>query len=132
MWSPFLVLVVWLVVFWVTSTASFAVYLAVYLAAFPGAFPGGFPPVVEVAGAFMVARTLGMLAVFAPQGLGVFEAAVAALLTASAGVAGIADDSGHLASLVLVVAGYRALILVLDGVAVAVAEARHSARAVVT
>ncbi len=122
-WSPFLVLVAWLVLFWATSAVSFAVYLA----AFPGAFPppDGLPPLLEVAGAFMVARTLGMLAVFAPQGLGVFEVAVAALL--AVGTAG-ADDSGHLASLVLVVAGYRALVLVRDAVAVALAEARHSTR----
>ena len=115
-WLPFLGLLGWLVLYWAVSAASFSVYLH----AFPAAGP---PPVLEVAGAYMVARVLGLLAVFAPQGLGVFEVAVAALLTTTA-----ADSSPALGGLVLVVAGYRALVLVRDGLAVVLAEAVHSAR----
>ncbi|HVL03321.1 MAG TPA: hypothetical protein VM386_02665, partial [Acidimicrobiales bacterium] len=77
-WLPFLGLLGWLVLYWAASAASFSVYLHAFPAAFPVTGP---PPVLEVAGAYMVARVLGLLAVFAPQGLGVFEVAVAALLT---------------------------------------------------
>lgn len=119
-WPPFLVLVAWMVAFWAASATSFALYLA----AFPSALPAtGAPPVLEVAGAYMLARVLGMLAVFAPQGLGVFEVAVATLLTTAT-----AGASPALGSLVLVVAGYRALVLVRDGLAVGVAEVRRSTR----
>ena len=119
-WLPFLGLLGWLVLYWAVSAASFSVYLHAFPAAFPVTGP---PPVLEVAGAYMVARVLGLLAVFAPQGLGVFEVAVAALLTTTA-----ADSSPGLGGLVLVVAGYRALVLVRDGLAVVVAEVLHSAR----
>ena len=118
-WPPFLGLLGWLVLYWAVSAASFAVYLHAFPAAFPVTGP---PPLLELAGAYMVARVLGLLAVFAPQGLGVFEVAVAALLTAAA------DSSTALGGLVLVVAGYRALVLVRDGLAVVLAEALHSAR----
>lgn len=119
-WPPFLTLVAWMVAFWAASATSFAVYLHAFPSALPG---GGGLPVLEVAGAYLLARVLGMLAVFAPQGLGVFEVAVATLLsTATAGAA------PALGSLVLVVAGYRALVLVRDGLAVGVAEARHGSR----
>ncbi len=122
-WVPFVGLLGWMVLFWATSAASFAVYLH----AFPGTFSEtGAPPVLEVAGAYMLARVLGMLALFAPQGLGVFEVALSSLLT-TATTSGAADGPS-LASMVLVVAGYRALVLVRDGVAVTVAELRHSTR----
>jgi hypothetical protein len=121
-WTPFGALLAWMVLFWAASAASFAAYLA----AFPSTFPvGGAPPVPEVAGAYMLARVLGMLALFAPQGLGVFEVALSSLLTTAASTAG---DGPSLASLVVVVAGYRALVLVRDGLAVALAEARRSTR----
>lgn len=119
-WPRFLGLLGWLALFWVASAASFTVYLH----AFPGSFPAtGPPPVLEVAGAYMVARVLGLLALFAPQGLGVFEVAVAGLL-----VAGATDSPSALGPLILVVAGFRALLLVRDGIAVVVAEAAHSVR----
>jgi uncharacterized membrane protein YbhN (UPF0104 family) len=119
-WPQFAGLVAWLAVFWAGAAASFVVFLH----AFPGVVAHvGFPSVLLVAGAFMVARVLGMLAVFAPQGLGVFEVAVAALLLNAA-----PDAGAGLAGLVLVVAGYRALGLVRDTLALGVFEARHSAR----
>lgn len=119
-WPQFAGLVAWLAVFWGGAAASFVVFLH----AFPAVVAQvGFPSVLLVVGAFMVARVLGMLAVFAPQGLGVFEVAVSALLL------GAAPRSGAgLAGLVLVVAGYRALALVRDGLALGAFEARHTAR----
>lgn len=121
-WAPFATLLGWMVLFWAASAGSFAAYLA----AFPSTFPApGAPPVLEVAGAYMFARVLGMLALFAPQGLGVFEVALSSLLGTADATAG---DGPSLASLVVVVAGYRALVLVRDGLAVALAEARRSTR----
>ncbi len=128
-WAPFLGLLGWMVLFWATSAASFALYLH----AFPNAFPAtGAPPGLELAGAYMLARVLGMLALFAPQGLGVFEVALSTLLATATPTASGAADGTSLAGLVLVVAGYRALVLVRDGVAVAVAEVRHSTRRIGT
>ncbi len=61
-------------------------------------------------GAFMVSWGVGFLSPFAPQGLGVFEVLLAALL------------DGRFADLVAVVAGFRALLLVRDVAVWGVAE----------
>lgn len=65
---------------------------------------------VPTQGAFMVAWGVGFLSPFAPQGLGVFEVLLAALL------------EGTFADLVAVVAGFRALLLVRDVAVWGVAE----------
>lgn len=102
-------LVGWIVLFWAWSAATFASYVS----AFPAATDA---PAVAVAGAFMVAWGVGWLAVFAPQGVGVFEVTLAALLASGApAFAGV-------------VAGYRAVVLVRD-VVVAGAVAAGRARA---
>ena len=102
-WPHFLGLVGWMAVFWGVSAAGFVTYLQ--------AFPRlPLPSVVDVAGSFMVAWVVGFFVVFAPQGAGVFEATVAGLLT---------DEA--LTPVVVIVAGYRALLLVRDLVAVGVA-----------
>lgn len=105
-WGRHLRLLGWMAVFWAYSATTFSVYLA----AFPGVSVGS---PVEVAGSFMLAWGVGFLAVFAPQGAGVFEVTVAALLTAEA-VAGVA----------VVVAGYRALMAVRDAIAFAATGVR--------
>ncbi len=94
--------------FWVWSASVFTLYLA----AFPGATSAGIPTVMA---AYMLAWGVGWLALFAPQGAGVFEVVLAALLV------GGADDLAVLA------AGYRAVILVRDllGAAIAGALARR-------
>jgi len=102
-WPHFLGLVGWMAVFWGASAAGFVTYLH--------AFPNlALPSVVDVAGSFMVAWVVGFFVIFAPQGAGVFEATVAGLLTNDA-----------LTPVVVIVAGYRALLLVRDLVAVGVA-----------
>ncbi|HWH34704.1 MAG TPA: lysylphosphatidylglycerol synthase domain-containing protein [Acidimicrobiales bacterium] len=119
-WRPYLGMVGWMALFWVVSAGSFTLYLH----AFPASVgEAGNPPVLEVAGAFLVARVVGALALFAPQGLGVFEVTLATLLASSA-----AGPDPSLGGLVLVIAGYRALVLVRDGLAVTTAEALHSRR----
>lgn len=117
-WSRHLRLVGWMAVFWAYSATTFSVYLS----AFPGVAAGagigtGVGPTLGVAGSFMLAWGVGFLAVFAPQGAGVFEVTVAALLTREA-VAGVA----------VVVGGYRALIAVRDALAFAATSLRSAAR----
>ena len=91
-----------LVVFWLSSAAAFVLYLE----AFPAVDTDG---ILQTAGTFLLAWAAGFLAVFAPQGAGVFETAVAGTL-----------DGGSVAALAVVVAGYRAVVAVRDVVALAV------------
>jgi hypothetical protein len=94
-WMAYLELCGHLVVFWAASAAAFLCYLS----AFP-AVSG--PGTVRTAGTFLLAWSAGFVAVFAPQGAGVFEASMAALL------------EGPIAALALVIAGYRALTALRD------------------
>jgi uncharacterized membrane protein YbhN (UPF0104 family) len=94
-WAAHLRLVGWGVAFWAWAGTVFAIYLA----AFPALEE---PGPVAVAGAYMVAWGVGWLAVFAPQGIGVFEVTLAALLV------------GGLGGVAVVIAGYRAVVAVRD------------------
>lgn len=113
-WHGYLELCGHLVVFWATSAAAFLCYLA----AFPEVDT---PGLVRTAGSFLVAWAVGFAAIFAPQGAGVFETTVASLLSGA-----------PLAALAIVVAGYRALTAVRDGLALVglavwrAVEARHT------
>ena len=96
-WSLHLRLIGWTALMWVWLAFNFVLYLV----AFPAIHVGG---PVEVAGAYMIAWGVGWLAIFAPQGVGVFEATLSSILT------------GHAAAgLALVIGGYRAVIAVRDG-----------------
>jgi glycosyltransferase 2 family protein len=97
-------LVGWTAAFWLWSSGVFTLYVM----AFP-ALDAGSP--LTVAGAYMVAWGVGWLALFAPQGVGVFEVTLAALVGGGAGIAGLA----------VLVAGYRAVIAVRDLLAAAMA-----------
>lgn len=110
-WSGYLELCGHLVAFWIASAAAFLCYLA--------AFPAiDAPGLARTAGTFLVAWAAGFLAVFAPQGAGVFETTLAGLLT-----------DAPVAALALVVGGYRALMAVRDATALAVlAVVRATAR----
>jgi uncharacterized membrane protein YbhN (UPF0104 family) len=94
-WPALARFVGWTTLFWLWSAGVFALYVA----AFPGATEAG---PVTVAGAYMVAWGVGWLALFAPQGVGVFEVTLVALVAGS-GV-----------GLAVVLVGYRAVILVRD------------------
>lgn len=91
----------WMAVYWIWASITFTVYLF--------AFPERASSPIGVAGAFMLAWGVGFLAIVAPQGLGVFEATLAALL--GTGVDGA-----------IVAAGYRGVILVRDALATVTAE----------
>jgi hypothetical protein len=99
-WRAYLELCGHLVVFWAASATAFLLYLS----AFP-AVSG--PGAVRTAGTFLLAWAAGFLAVFAPQGAGVFEASMATALT------------GPVAALAVVIGGYRALTAIRDALALA-------------
>jgi hypothetical protein len=103
-------LLAWTVVFWTWSSLTFLSYLG----AFPDLDPG---PLPVVAGAYMVAWGVGFLAPIAPQGLGVFEVTLAALLQ----VPDLAAGS-------LVVAGFRLVTLARDLIATGIAETTATRR----
>jgi hypothetical protein len=96
-WNAWMRLAGLAVLHWVWSVGSFAVYLA----AFPGLdLDVGF---TGLAVRFLVAWVIGFLTLFAPQGAGIFETVLAALLVTQDRV------------LVAVAAGgYRAVLLVRD------------------
>jgi len=96
-WGRHLRLVAWNVGFWSCSALTFFLYLS----AFPEITVPAGP--VQVTGAYMFAWGVGFLAVFAPQGLGVFELTFVSL-------AGL----GELPGVVLVVAGFRVLMIARD------------------
>lgn len=100
-WTLVLELCGHLIVFWASSAAAFVLYLE----AFPAVETDG---VLQTAGTFLLGWAAGFLAVFAPQGAGVFEGAVAGTL-----------DGGSVAALAVVIAGYRAVVAVRDVVALA-------------
>jgi hypothetical protein len=98
-WGTYLELLAHLVAFWAASAAAFLCYLA----AFPAVDAPGVP---RTAGTFLLAWAAGFVAVFAPQGAGVFEATLAGTLTGA-----------PVAALALVIGGYRALTAVRDALA---------------
>lgn len=98
-WPTYLELCAHLALFWAASAAAFLCYLS--------AFPEiDAPGLVRTTGTFLVAWAAGFVAVFAPQGAGVFETTLAGLL-----------DAAPVAALALVVGGYRALTAVRDATA---------------
>ncbi|GEM_PF-449550 len=96
----------WSVAYWTWAAMTFTLYLR----AFPAADAVG---TVEVAGAFMVAWAVGFLAIFAPQGIGVAELGLVALLAS--------EDTGGIA-LAAVFAGYRIVQAFRDGLAAVAGE----------
>ncbi len=100
----YLVLVGWTAIYWLWAGVTFVAYLA----AFPTLDPG--PPLV-VAGAYMVAWGVGFVVPIAPQGIGIFEVTLAALL----GVADLGAGS-------IIVAGFRLVTLVRDLIATGIGE----------
>ena len=98
--------------YWVWAAATFVLYLR----AFPAADD---LTTVEIAGAFMVAWAVGFLTVLAPQGLGVAELSLVALLGSG--------ERGGIA-LAAIFAGYRVIQVVRDLGAAAAGEVIASRR----
>jgi hypothetical protein len=99
-WHDHRALVGWMIAFWSLSATTFTLYLLAFGLDLPG-------PAV-IAGVFLVAWAIGFLTPIAPQGAGAFELVFVALL--GAGAAG---------PLVVIVAGYRALVGIRDALAFA-------------
>jgi hypothetical protein len=97
-WGDERALVLLMVPFWLLSAVTFMLYLWAFGADLPGP--------VTIAGAFLVAWAIGFLTPIAPQGAGAFEVVFVALL-----------GGGHGPALVVVVAGFRALMGVRDALA---------------
>ena len=98
--------------YWAWASTTFVLYLR----AFPAADGVGS---VEAAGAFMVAWTVGFLTLVAPQGLGVAELGLVALLAS--------DDRGGIA-IATVFAGYRIVQVFRDVISAATGEVIASRR----
>ena len=96
----------WSVAYWTWAAVTFTLYMR----AFPAADTVGS---LEVAGAFMVAWAVGFLTVFAPQGIGVAELGLVALLAS--------EDTGGIA-VAAVFAGYRIVQAFRDGLAAVAGE----------
>lgn len=109
-WASHLRILGVLVGFWAWSATTFVAYLL----AFPGVEVGA---TLQIAGSFMLAWGVGFLAPFAPQGAGVFEVTVAALLT-----------GGGVAAVAVVVGGFRALMAVRDALAFGVSGLSRARR----
>ncbi len=99
--------------YWAWAAGTFVLYLR----AFPAADDLG---IVEMAGAFMVAWAVGFLTVLAPQGIGVAELSLVAILAS--------DDRGGVAIAALF-AGYRIVLIARDVVAAGASEVIASRRA---
>jgi hypothetical protein len=84
--------------FWVTASTAFACYWS----ALPTAHLGG--PLLRIFGAYQLAWAAGFAAIFAPQGLGVFESVAGLLLRGALTLSEIA----------VLVAGFRAVVLAGD------------------
>ena len=85
-------------VFWIGATTSFLLFL--------GAFPasGGEYTLLELGGVYLFSWGVGFLAIFAPQGVGVFEVVASELMTSPIGFMGLAA----------LLAGFRVVVLVAD------------------
>lgn len=87
--------------FWAVASIAFACYWNAYPAAASGLAP------LRIAGAYLLAWAAGFAAIFAPQGVGVFEAVIALLLKGAMPFVGAA----------VVAAGFRVLVLCADSFA---------------
>ena len=115
-WGGYLRLIGVSVCFWGWS----AVVFLLYLRAFPAADGFG---TVRSAGSFMLSWAAGFLSVVAPQGIGVTEVSLAALLRAGA------DGVQSLADLAVILGGYRVVLAGRDLLAAATGELIATRRA---
>ena len=84
--------------FWLGATLAFLLYL--------GAFPEstGAYRAIEMAGVYLFSWGVGFVAIFAPQGIGVFELVASELMSSPIGFMGLAA----------LIAGFRVVVLVAD------------------
>lgn len=85
-----------------TSWCVAATAFVIFVAAFPGLELGAKP--IEIAGAYLFSWAVGFVAIFAPQGIGVFEVVAAELMS----------PAGTFMSVAALFAGFRLVILTAD------------------
>ena len=83
-------------VFWAGATAAFLAYIH--------AFPSPAIASLEMAGVYLFSWGVGFIAIFAPQGIGVFEVVASELMDSPMGFMGLAA----------LIAGFRVVVLVAD------------------
>jgi len=88
-------------VYWIVAAAAFVTYVFAYSSLAVQSSP------LESGAAYLFSWGVGFVAVFAPQGIGVFEVVAAELLR----------DTGSLTSVAALLAGFRLIILVADALA---------------
>lgn len=85
-----------ILLFWIGASAAFLSYI--------NAFPGGGYSAFELAGIYLFSWGIGFVAVFAPQGIGIFEVVASELMDGPIGFMGLAA----------LIAGFRVVVLVAD------------------
>lgn len=111
-WPDYLRVLATAVAYWAWASCTFVLYLR----AFPAADELA---TIEIAGAFMVAWAVGFITVLAPQGLGVAELSLVAILAT--------DDTAGVA-MAAVFAGYRVMLMARDVLAASAGEIIASRR----
>lgn len=111
-WSCYLQLLALMTVYWLLAASAFDCYWQAFSAA--RAPVGAF----EIFGIYLLAWSVGFVAIFAPQGLGVFEAVAGHFLQGDLGFAGAA----------VFVAGFRLIVLGADAASWLVLQAYTGAR----
>ena len=96
--SRYLLIVFAVMLFWFFATTAFVLYVAAISAGL------SVPSTVETAGIYMFSWGAGYVSLFAPQGIGVFEAVVSMLL----------DSDASMTALIALVAGFRLVVLIAD------------------
>ena len=96
--AAYLQSIVLVLVFWVGAATAFLLYL--------NAFPASTGPYssIEIAGIYLFSWGVGFLAIFAPQGIGVFELVASELMASPIGFMGLAA----------LIAGFRVVVLIAD------------------
>lgn len=94
----YLLLVGTVMLFWFFATTAFVLYINAVSVGL------SIPSVIETAGIYLFSWGVGYVSLFAPQGVGVFEAVVSMLL----------DSETSMGALVVLVAGFRVVILAAD------------------
>jgi hypothetical protein len=90
--------IITVILFWSGATCAFLLYLSAFHT------NSGEYSVIEMAGIYLFSWGVGFIAIFAPQGIGVFEFVASELMTSPVGFMGLAA----------LIAGFRIVVLVAD------------------
>ncbi len=94
----YLGLIAIVMLFWLFAATAFVLYVSAVFIGF------GVPSITETVGTYLFSWGVGYVSLFAPQGIGVFEVVVSALF----------DSDAPASALIVVVAGFRVVVLIAD------------------